>query len=1008
MCKKLILLSFFIMVLGRALSVPVGAEQFLVEHFDYANGADLNGQVAGKGGWVASGTNYMVLNDDGLGDGGTSSLQYPGLTDSQGGRLAQGLTTNGDCDYILSTPVVGEGNSLYLSLLLKPTELASSYFMMFATSGSTHGSLGRLTGRESGGQQELGVRLRTSGSAGWSGKTVALGETTLVVLKLTMVSGSDNDTMELWVNPTVGQSEPPADAVSLVDAGNSVNPETGIQGFRFRTHNNAGTKEVDEIRLGTTWDDVVGSVGGAEAASAPSPVNEAADVPRDVVLSWTPGEYTPAVNGHKLYFSDDFNDVNDGIGGIILDTNEYIPDQLPDYGSTYYWRVDQANETGWNIGDIWSFQIEPFARAVPGEVITVTADSNEVGQGPENTINGSGLTGDLHSKVTSDMWLSIGGMPSPPVIQYTLDKAYKLHELWVWNYNGEGLNTIYGLKEVTIEHSLDGISWTQLDDVPGFSRAPGTDDQAPDTKVDLGGIVVRHIKITVHSNWSGGLMGLDQYGLSEVRFLYMPLFARQPQPVSGQTNVNPDVTLTWIAGREAALHDVYVGTDPNALPLLDTVNENSFSTLPVDLQLDQTYYWRIDEVNEAEVPSSWEGDVWSFSTPDYLIVDDFESYSNESPSRVFQTWVDGLGYSENEFLPDGHPGNGSNAAVGHDIWSPDSPHCGGTIIETTLVQSGAQSMPLYYENTTAPYDSEAERTWTVPQNWAVNGIRNLGLWYYGAGSVASVDYDDVAGTYTVTGGGDDNIGGGDLVEDFTFAYVTLTGDGTITAKVESVTQATDTGKAGVMIRNNLDADSAYISATCNPTGGVFQNFRLAVGEESVNSRVDYPLPYWVRVERVANNFKTFHSADGQTWAQFGDTLNIPVDGEVYTGLVVSTSQGRSAPNVAVFSNVSVTGNVSGTTFANFVDVTDDTLNVPERIYARITDVSNRAAEVEISAGGTTDNQWSEGLVDLTALTDQVDLSRVKALAIGVGDAAAGSSGLIYIDDVRLYPAQAEQ
>lgn len=249
MCKKVILLTFFIVVLGLALSVPAGAEQFLVEHFNYANGMDLDGQVAGQGGWVTDGTNYMVLNDDGSGDGGTSSLQYPGLTDSQGGRLIPA----GDCDYIISTPVVGEGNVIYLSLLYKPTAIATSYFLRFATSGSVQGSLGRLRGRESGGQQELGVSIRGNSFSGWSGKTVALGETALVVIKFTMVPGADNDTMELWVNPTVGTPEPPADARSLVDSGNDVNPETGIQGFRFRIHNNSGEKEVDEIRFGTTW-----------------------------------------------------------------------------------------------------------------------------------------------------------------------------------------------------------------------------------------------------------------------------------------------------------------------------------------------------------------------------------------------------------------------------------------------------------------------------------------------------------------------------------------------------------------------------------------------------------------------------------------------------------------------------------------------------------------------------------------------------------------------------------
>jgi len=279
MCKRFICLVSIVVVLGLALSVPAGAEQFLVEHFNYANGTDLDGQVAGQGGWVTDGTNYMVLNDDGSGDGGTSSLQYPGLTDSQGGRLIPA----GDCDYILSTPVVGEGKFVYLSLLYKPTAIATSYFLRFATTGSVQGSLGRLRGRETGGQQELGVSLRGSNDNGWSGKTIALGETALVVYKLTMVPGADNDTMELWVNPPVGQSEPPADVGPFggVSPGNDVNPETGIQGFRFRS---TGAKEVDEIRFGTTWDDVAG---GVKAASAPSPGDEMTDVLRNTVAQYS-------------------------------------------------------------------------------------------------------------------------------------------------------------------------------------------------------------------------------------------------------------------------------------------------------------------------------------------------------------------------------------------------------------------------------------------------------------------------------------------------------------------------------------------------------------------------------------------------------------------------------------------------------------------------------------------------------------------------------------------------
>ena len=157
------------------LNVPAGAEQFLVEHFNYANGADLNGQVAGQGAWVTDGSGYSVLNDDGLGDDGTSSLQYTGLNDAQGGRLIH----DGDCDYILTTPVVGEGNALYFSLLLKSMESVSSYFVMFDTDGSVNGGLGRLRGEVSGNQLQLGASLRGSSGVGWSDKTVALGRNRL-------------------------------------------------------------------------------------------------------------------------------------------------------------------------------------------------------------------------------------------------------------------------------------------------------------------------------------------------------------------------------------------------------------------------------------------------------------------------------------------------------------------------------------------------------------------------------------------------------------------------------------------------------------------------------------------------------------------------------------------------------------------------------------------------------------------------------------------------------------
>jgi hypothetical protein len=87
---------------------------------------------------------------------------------------------------------------------------------------------------------------------------------------------------------------------------------------------------------------------------------------------------------------------------------------------------------------------------------------------------------------------------------------------------------------------------------------------------------------------------------------------------------------------------------------------------------------------------------------------------------VFQTWIDGVGYTE----PVEFPGNGSGALIGHDPLL-------GDIMEKTIVHSGSQSAPLYYNNSVAPFMSEINRTFDVPQDWTKHGIKTLTLYFYG-------------------------------------------------------------------------------------------------------------------------------------------------------------------------------------------------------------------------------------------------------------------------------------
>jgi len=455
----------------------------------------------------------------------------------------------------------------------------------------------------------------------------------------------------------------------------------------------------------------------------PYPLDGATDVQLDVVLSWTPGFYAPAVDGHQVYFNENFSDVNDGIGGIIQDANSCIPPMALEYGQTYYWRVDEVNgppDYTLHRGSVWRFTTEPVGYPIAHQNIIATSSStNRADEGPENTINGSGLgDDDLHSSENTAMWLSSIIGPQPTWIQYEFDRVYKLHQMLVWNYNSSVEPIVgFGIKDAAIEYSVDGTNWAVLGTTHEFAQGTGAVGYAPNTTVELGGLAAKYVRITANSNW-GGIV--KQYGLSEVRFLYIPVWAREPNPDSGTTGVDVDTILSFRAGREAARHDVYLGTDEQAVmegtTPVTTVTEASYATL---LDLAGTYYWRIDEINDVETPTTWQGDIWNLSTQEYLVVDDFESYNDipsgeEGSNLIYGTWADGF---EN-------PANGST--IGYNV--PFQP-----TMETSLVCDGQQSVPLFYDNTVATYSevTASVADLDIGLDWTKHGIKALTLHFYG-------------------------------------------------------------------------------------------------------------------------------------------------------------------------------------------------------------------------------------------------------------------------------------
>ena len=494
-----------------------------------------------------------------------------------------------------------------------------------------------------------------------------------------------------------------------------------------------------------------------DLADYPEPGDLATDVVWTSNLSWEPGIYAQS---HDVYLGTSFDDVNDATRanplGVLVSQGQtelaYTPEAVFDFGQTYYWRVDEVNGAPDNTvikGALWTFDVEPYSIPVPEASITATASSisNDFSTA-QQTIDGSGLgTDNTHAISPDTMWFT-EAVDLDPWIQYEFDDTLKLDTMKVWNSNSSAEIAIgWGVKDVVIEYSVDGENWSVFEDVNQFSRAPGTPTYDQYDEIALNGIAAKYVRLDIESNWGGILMA---YGLSEVQFTQIPVRAREPQPASGAGNVLPDGVIEWRAGREAVQHTVYIGEDATAVadgtaPSVTTeTNQLDLGTL--DLQMGQTYYWRVDEVNDADAVSVWAGPVWSLTIVDALTVEDFESYGNDSPNRPFQTWLDGFGYSADEFFPVGYGGNGTGAGVGHDIWSLNSPYYNGNVMESSNTMSGsAKSMPLYYTNT-GGVASETERTFATAQDWTMGGAQTLSIAVAGASGNTGQLYAKINGT----------------------------------------------------------------------------------------------------------------------------------------------------------------------------------------------------------------------------------------------------------------------
>jgi hypothetical protein len=465
----------------------------------------------------------------------------------------------------------------------------------------------------------------------------------------------------------------------------------------------------------------------SETSSDPIPEDGDSDILRDSVLNWMPGE--TAATRH-IYIGADFDEVDSATVPTAsdLDVTSFDPGRL-EFGQTYYWRVDEVNGTPDKTvfkGEVWSFTVEPYSIQIPGAEIMVTASSSSSDFSlPEKLVDGSGLGADgSHDIIPETMWFTATG-DLDPWFQFKFDDIKQLDTMTVWNSNGAAESAIgWGVKDVVVEYSQDGENWTVLEGVTQFSRAPGLVTYATPDEIAFGGVPAKMVRLDIGSNWGSLLMS---YGLSEVQFNAIPAQARTPEPASGSTGVAPDAVVTWRPGREAGEHRIYIGTDANAVAdgtaLSVTTATNSLALDSLDAQLGEAYYWRVDEVNDAEETTVWAGPVWNLGVIGALVVEDFEAYGNLSPDRPFQTWLDGIGYSADEFFPVPYGGNGTGATIGHDIWTLNSPHYDGDLMETRgTIFASAQAMPFYFDGA-----SQTDRQFAPAQDWTLAGITTLSI-----------------------------------------------------------------------------------------------------------------------------------------------------------------------------------------------------------------------------------------------------------------------------------------
>ncbi len=836
----------------------------------------------------------------------------------------------------------------------------------------------------------------------------------------------------------------------------------GFPGFPFPDGLATGTTyywRVDEVEAdGTTIHkgDVWSFRIPLRMAYDPNPPDDTKILDPNVILSWTAGLGSKL---HHVYFGESFDDVNAGTPetykGPIANTT-YSPGTLA-LDKVYYWRVDEFAIPNTYKGDVWSFRTMPEIPITNPNLMgwwkldegigAIALDRS--GHGNHGTLQGNpqwvdGFEGDgLELDGTNSVELSTGliGSDMGSVCMWIKTTQAETGMIF-YGASGSGGNGFGDENELHINMMSDGRIEFFIEGEPDDNdvnlEASAVNDDAwhhitatwevnglANLYVDGGAPVsaahtgnnfelsgqIRLGRPYARQSFYSGLIDdvrVYDYVLSPEEIAIIMRgdvsLAWNPKPINGsKSNINEVRSVSWSPGDFAAQHDVYFGTDKDAVENANTSTPDIYRgqqgttnyTPPEGVEWGQTHYWRIDESNNDGTLSK--GRVWNFTVADYIIVDDFEDY-DAGDNQIWYAWKDGLGYGSPGTEPYS-PGNGSGSAVGDETTA--------SFTEETIVHGGKQSMPFFYDNNkqSSFQYSEAELTLTYPRDWTEEGVGVLSLWF--RGNAAGL-LEAPAGTYTMTASGVDIWG---TVDEFRYAWKQLSGAGTISAQVLSVENTDPWAKCGVMIRQTLDPGSKFAAVYITPGNGCRFQARLTPGSDATSDtsvatseQMAIKAPYWVKLERdAAGNFNGSYSSDGVSWqAMTWNPQRIPMPQNVYIGLAL-TSHSSGVTGKAEFSNVQTTGTVTPMIWTQEAIGVPMAANDPEPMYVAL---NGSAVVFHDNPNVALIDTWTQWNIDLQGFADQgVNLANVNTIAIGFGDKKnpqPGGSGTVYFDDIRLH------